>query len=83
MSAVSTAAKNRLRPIVMTSLAFILGVVPLAYGTGSGFELRQSLGTSVMFGMIGVTIFGCVFTPVFYYVIRKLFASKKKAPAEA
>ena len=83
VSAVSTAAKNRLRPIVMTSLAFILGVVPLAYGTGSGFELRQSLGTSVMFGMIGVTIFGCVFTPVFYYVIRRLFASKKKAPAEA
>lgn len=83
VSAVSTAAKNRLRPIVMTSLAFILGVAPLAYGTGSGFELRQSLGTSVMFGMIGVTIFGCVFTPVFYYVIRKLFASKKKAPAEA
>ena len=83
VSAVSTAAKNRLRPIVMTSLAFILGVAPLAYGTGSGFELRQSLGTSVMFGMIGVTIFGCVFTPVFYYVIRKLFATKKKAPAEA
>lgn len=83
VSAVSTAAKNRLRPIVMTSLAFILGVAPLAYGTGSGFELRQSLGTSVMFGMIGVTIFGCVFTPVFYYVIRKLFASKKKASAEA
>lgn len=83
VSAVSTAAKNRLRPIVMTSLAFILGVVPLAYGTGSGFELRQSLGTSVMFGMIGVTIFGCIFTPVFYYVIRRLFASKKKAPAEA
>ena len=83
VSAVSPAAKNRLRPIVMTSLAFILGVVPLAYGTGSGFELRQSLGTSVMFGMIGVTIFGCIFTPVFYYVIRRLFASKKKAPAEA
>lgn len=83
VSAVSTAAKNRLRPIVMTSLAFILGVVPLAYGTGSGFELRQSLGTSVMFGMIGVTIFGCIFTPVFYYVIRRLFASKKKALAEA
>ncbi len=83
VSAVSTASKNRLRPIVMTSLAFILGVVPLAYGTGSGFELRQSLGSSVMFGMIGVTIFGCIFTPVFYYVIRRLFASKKKAPAEA
>lgn len=77
VSAVSTAAQNRLRPIVMTSLAFILGVVPLAYGTGSGFELRQSLGTSVMFGMIGVTVFGCVFTPVFYYVIRRIFAKPK------
>ena len=77
VSAVSTAAQNRLRPIVMTSLAFILGVVPLAYGTGSGFELRQSLGTSVMFGMIGVTVFGCVFTPVFYYVIRRIFAKPR------
>ncbi len=82
VSAISTAAQNRLRPIVMTSLAFILGVVPLAYGTGSGFELRQSLGTSVMFGMIGVTVFGCIFTPVFYYVIRKL-TRKRKPISEA
>ena len=81
VSAISTAAQNRLRPIVMTSLAFILGVVPLAYGTGSGFELRQSLGTSVMFGMIGVTVFGCIFTPVFYYVIRKL--TRKRKPTAA
>lgn len=73
VSSVSNASKNRLRPIVMTSMAFILGVFPLAYGTGSGFELRQSLGTSVFFGMIGVTIAGCVFTPIFYYVIRRLF----------
>ncbi len=82
VSAISTAAQNRLRPIVMTSLAFILGVVPLAYGTGSGFELRQSLGTSVMFGMIGVTVFGCIFTPVFYYVIRRL-TRKRKPISEA
>ncbi len=73
VSSVSNASKNRLRPIVMTSMAFILGVFPLAYGTGSGFELRQSLGTSVFFGMIGVTIAGCIFTPIFYYVIRRLF----------
>lgn len=77
-SAIGTASQNRLRPIVMTSLAFILGSVPLAYGTGSGFELRQSLGTSVMFGMIGVTVFGCLFTPVFYFVIRRIFGRKKK-----
>ena len=71
-SAVSNASKNRLRPIVMTSLAFILGVVPLAFGHGAGFELRQALGTSVFFGMIGVTVFGCVFTPIFYYAIRRI-----------
>lgn len=71
-SAVSNASKNRLRPIIMTSLAFILGVVPLAFGHGAGFELRQALGTSVFFGMIGVTVFGCVFTPIFYYAIRRI-----------
>lgn len=69
--AVSMAARNRLRPILMTSFAFILGVVPLAYATSSGSELRQALGTSVFFGMIGVTLFGLLFTPVFFYVIRK------------
>lgn len=77
VSSVSNASKNRLRPILMTSLAFILGVVPLAYATGAGSELRQALGTSVFFGMIGVTIFGCIFTPVFYYVIRRLFGRPK------
>lgn len=81
VSAVSHASQNRLRPIAMTSLAFIFGVVPLAFGLGSGFELRQSLGTSVFFGMIGVTIAGCIFTPVFYYVIRKLFGKGKKLEA--
>ncbi len=84
VSSVSNAAKNRLRPIMMTSLAFILGVVPLAYGSGSGFELRRSLGTSVLYGMIGVTIFGCLFTPVFYYVIRriKMIFSRSKPIAQ-
>ncbi len=76
VSAVSNASKNRLRPIARTSLAFIFGVVPLAFGTGSGFELRQSLGTSVFFGMIGVTVAGCIFTPIFYFVIRKIFKGK-------
>ena len=82
VSSVRNASKNRLRPILMTSLAFILGVVPLAYATGAGSELRQALGTSVFFGMIGVTVFGCIFTPVFYYVIRRFFAAKHKIEAE-
>jgi hypothetical protein len=56
----------------MTSLAFILGVGPLAVATGAGAEMRQSLGTAVLFGMIGVTCFGLVFTPAFYTFIRKL-----------
>ena len=71
VSAVSTAAKNRLRPILMTSFAFIFGVLPLAYGIASGSELRQPLGTAVVFGMLGVTIFGLLLTPVFFYIIRK------------
>jgi hypothetical protein len=56
------AARTRLRPILMTSLAFILGVVPLAIATGAGAEMRQSLGTAVFFGMLGVTVFGLLFT---------------------
>jgi multidrug efflux pump subunit AcrB len=55
----------------MTSLAFILGVAPLAVATGAGAEMRQSLGTAVLFGMLGVTCFGLVFTPAFYVFIRK------------
>ncbi len=66
------AAKLRLRPILMTSFAFILGVVPLATATGAGAEMRQSLGIAVFFGMLGVTIFGLLFTPVFYVLSRKL-----------
>jgi hydrophobe/amphiphile efflux-1 (HAE1) family protein len=64
------AAHLRLRPILMTSMAFIFGVVPLVIATGAGAEMRQSLGTAVFFGMIGVTAFGLIFTPVFYVVSR-------------
>ncbi|MEM5461651.1 multidrug efflux RND transporter permease subunit [Paraburkholderia phytofirmans] len=65
-------AHVRLRPILMTSFAFIAGVAPLAVATGAGSEMRQSLGTTVFFGMLGVTIFGLVFTPAFYTFVRKL-----------
>jgi hydrophobic/amphiphilic exporter-1 (mainly G- bacteria), HAE1 family len=64
------AARTRLRPILMTSLAFIFGVVPLAVATGAGAEMRQSLGIAVFAGMLGVTLFGLVFTPVFYVLAR-------------
>ncbi|HEX4083260.1 MAG TPA: multidrug efflux RND transporter permease subunit [Chthoniobacteraceae bacterium] len=66
------AAHLRLRPILMTSLTFIFGVLPLVIAEGAGAEMRQALGTAVFFGMIGVTIFGVFFTPVFYRVIRKV-----------
>jgi hydrophobe/amphiphile efflux-1 (HAE1) family protein len=71
------AARTRLRPILMTSFAFILGVAPLAVATGAGAEMRQSLGTAVLFGMLGVTGFGLVFTPAFYILIRK-FGRKER-----
>jgi multidrug efflux pump subunit AcrB len=64
------AARTRLRPILMTSFAFILGVVPLVLATGAGAELRQALGTAMFFGMLGVTLFGLLFTPVFYVLVR-------------
>ena len=64
-------AKARLRPILMTSMAFIAGVAPLAVATGAGSEMRQALGTTVFFGMLGVTVFGLIFTPAFYTVIRR------------
>jgi HAE1 family hydrophobic/amphiphilic exporter-1 len=64
------AARLRLRPILMTSFAFILGVLPLVVATGAGAEMRQALGTAVFFGMLGVTFFGLIFTPVFYVTTR-------------
>jgi multidrug efflux pump subunit AcrB len=66
------ACQIRLRPIVMTSLAFVLGVVPLVLATGAGSEMRRTLGTAVFAGMLGVTIFGVLLTPVFYYVIQRI-----------
>ena len=71
------AARTRLRPILMTSFAFILGVIPLVIASGAGAEMRQSLGTAVFAGMLGVTVFGLVFTPVFYAVIRRVFAARR------
>ena len=80
------AARTRLRPILMTSLAFIFGVIPLAFAKGAAAEMRQALGTAVLFGMIGVTVFGLIFTPVFYVVFRALaekLPKPKPKPPEA
>src|SRR5579862_5404552 len=68
--AAASAAHTRLRPILMTSFAFIFGVAPLAFAQGAGFEMRQALGVAVFFGMIGVTGFGLMFTPSFYLLAR-------------
>lgn len=77
------ASRTRLRPILMTSFAFIFGVLPLMLATGPGAEMRQSLGTAVVSGMIGVTFFGLIFTPAFYVFMRwvasKLPGAEKKA----
>jgi hydrophobe/amphiphile efflux-1 (HAE1) family protein len=87
--AASEAARTRLRPILMTSFAFVFGAAPLAFATGAGAELRQALGVAVFFGMIGVTAFGLIFTPVFYVVFRAVsdrlpkVAGRKPAPAAA
>ena len=75
------AARQRLRPILMTSFAFIFGVLPLAIATGPGAEMRQSLGISVVWGMIGVTVFGLIFTPVFYVVCRWIASKLPKGPS--
>jgi hydrophobe/amphiphile efflux-1 (HAE1) family protein len=72
------AARTRLRPILMTSFAFVFGVVPLTIATGAGAEMRQVLGTAMFFGMLGVTVFGLLFTPVFYVVVRHLFSGRPK-----
>jgi hydrophobe/amphiphile efflux-1 (HAE1) family protein len=79
------AARLRLRPILMTSFAFIFGVVPLVWAVGAGAELRQALGTAVFAGMIGVTAFGLIFTPVFYVITRWIagLGSRRRAPQPA
>jgi hydrophobe/amphiphile efflux-1 (HAE1) family protein len=76
------AARLRLRPILMTSLAFIFGVMPLVWAIGAGAELRQMLGTAVFAGMIGVTAFGLIFTPIFYVVSRWIAEkTRRRVPA--
>ncbi|MDA9465561.1 efflux RND transporter permease subunit [Bradyrhizobium sp. CCBAU 53415] len=72
LEAVIEACRLRLRPILMTSFAFILGVLPLVVSTGPGSEMRQAVGVAVFFGMLGVTLFGLIFTPIFYMVVRNL-----------
>ncbi len=83
VEAVVDACVQRLRPIVMTSLAFILGVLPLVISEGAGAEMRQAVGAAVFFGMIGVTFFGLLFTPVFYVMVRRLAMRKTAVAAVA
>jgi hydrophobe/amphiphile efflux-1 (HAE1) family protein len=81
LEAVIEACRLRLRPILMTSFAFILGVLPLVVSTGSGSEMRQAVGVAVFFGMLGVTLFGLIFTPIFYVIVRNLAdGAGRKAP---
>ena len=83
LEAVIEACRLRLRPILMTSFAFILGVLPLVVSTGSGSEMRQAVGVAVFFGMLGVTLFGLIFTPIFYVIVRNLAEGKGKKPVAA
>ena len=76
LEAVLEASHQRLRPILMTSIAFIMGVLPMAIATGAGSEMRRAMGVAVFSGMIGVTIFGLLLTPVFYVLVRKFFPGK-------
>lgn len=70
LEAIKEAARLRLRPILMTSFAFIMGVLPMVISTGAGAEMRQAMGVAVFSGMIGVTFFGLILTPVFYHLLR-------------
>jgi HAE1 family hydrophobic/amphiphilic exporter-1 len=83
IAAVVEACRLRLRPILMTAFAFILGVVPLVTATGPGAEMRQALGTAVFSGMLGVTLFGLFLTPVFYVVVRGFARKRKLTPPAA
>jgi multidrug efflux pump len=77
VDAVLEACRLRLRPILMTSLAFTMGVVPLVLSTGAGSEMRRAIGVAVFFGMLGVTAFGLVLTPVFYVLVRRLVEGRE------
>jgi len=83
LNAVLEAARLRLRPILMTSLAFIAGVVPLVLASGAGAEMRQAMGVAVFAGMIGVTLFGLILTPVFYVAVRRFALRGKPRPQAA
>ena len=82
IEAAAEAARLRLRPILMTSFAFILGVLPLVIAKGAGAEMDQALGTAVFAGMIGLTFFGVFFTPVFFSIVMKIFGRKPKGQAD-
>jgi multidrug efflux pump len=79
--AVLAACRLRLRPILMTSFAFIMGVAPLVFSTGAGSEMRRAMGVAVFAGMLGVTLFGLALTPVFYWTIRRLTGRVAQIPA--
>jgi multidrug efflux pump len=81
-TAILDACRVRLRPVLMTSVAFIMGVVPLVFAHGSGFEIRRAMGVAVFAGMLGVTAFGLFLTPVFYTVVERMtarFSARKPA----
>ena len=81
LEAAVEASRLRLRPILMTSFSFILGVIPIVLASGAGYELRRTLGISVFSGMLGVTIFGLFLTPVFYVVIRRITTRSRRKPS--
>jgi multidrug efflux pump subunit AcrB len=88
VQAILDACRIRLRPVLMTSVAFIMGVVPLVFSTGAGAEIRQAMGIVVFAGMLGVTLFGLFMTPVFYDIVGRVFARTPRrdrvaAPAHA
>jgi multidrug efflux pump len=83
VEATIAASRIRLRPILMTSFAFIMGVVPLVLSHGAGAEMRQAIGVAVFWGMVGVTFFGLILTPVFYVLVRKIELSLKRPKAES
>ncbi len=76
LAAAIDAARLRLRPILMTSLAFIMGVLPLVLANGAGAEMRSAMGVAVFSGMIGVTLFGLFLTPLFYVLLRRLAGNR-------
>jgi multidrug efflux pump len=80
MAAAIEASRLRLRPILMTSFAFIMGVAPLAFSTGAGSEMRRAIGVAVFSGMFGVTLFGLALTPVFYVLLRQLAERMARKP---